>query len=126
MVLGLLVYIPNSQHLHIVAAGPQGYFRTSRPRGALSTTNIEERLEKDEPVGVSRIEQLSWKDLLDTYSCTECGRCQAECPASISGKELSPKYLILDLKEHLAHDEASRLLAQGPRPAANGDGESPA
>src|SRR5207253_5223405 len=42
---------------------------------------------------------------------TECGRCQAECPASISGKELSPKYVILDLKEHLLHDEAARLLA---------------
>ncbi|HWP28349.1 MAG TPA: (Fe-S)-binding protein [Chloroflexota bacterium] len=69
-------------------------------------------------MGVSRIEQFSWKDLLDTYSCTECGRCQAECPASISGKELSPKYLILDLKEHLLHDEADRLLGK----AANGDG----
>jgi Fe-S oxidoreductase len=111
LVLGFLVYIPHSKHLHIVTAGPNVYFRTSRPRGALSTTNIEERLERDEPVGVSRIEQFSWKDLLDTYSCTECGRCQAECPASISGKELSPKYLILNLKDHLLHEEASRLLA---------------
>ncbi len=123
LVLGFLVYIPHSKHLHIITGLPNVYLRSSRPRGALSTLDIERRLENDEPVGVSRIEQFSWKDLLDTYSCTECGRCQAECPASISGKELSPKYLILDLKDHLLHDEAPRLLAGR---AAGGDGSKAA
>jgi Fe-S oxidoreductase len=127
LVLGFLVYIPYSKHLHIVTAAPNIYLRSLRPKGDLRPIDIEGALERDEPVGVSRIEQLSWKDLLDTYSCTECGRCQAECPASLSGKELSPKQLILDLKEHLLHDEAARLLARRPaadatRPSADGHG----
>lgn len=119
VLLGFLVYLPHSKHLHIVTAAPNAYLRSLEPKGLLATIDIERALEHDEPVGVSKIEQFSWKDLLDTYSCTECGRCQAECPASISGKELSPKYLILDLKEHLLHDEAERLLGKA---TANGNG----
>jgi len=119
VLLGFLVYLPHSKHLHIITAAPNAYLRSLEPKGLLATIDIERALEHDEPVGVSKIEQFSWKDLLDTYSCTECGRCQAECPASISGKELSPKYLILDLKEHLLHDEAERLLGKA---TANGNG----
>ncbi|MBX5493014.1 MAG: (Fe-S)-binding protein [Chloroflexi bacterium] len=124
LVLGFLVYIPHSKHLHIVTAAPNVYLRSLRPKGELRPIDIERALENDEPVGVSRIEQLSWKDLLDTYSCTECGRCQAECPASLSGKELSPKYLILDLKEHLLHDEAARLLTRRSPTSGNGEAEA--
>jgi Fe-S oxidoreductase len=116
IVLGFLVYIPHSKHLHIVTAAPNVYFRSLEPKGQLRPIDIEKALENNLPVGVSRIEQFSWKDLLDLYSCTECGRCQAECPASLSGKELSPKFLILDLKDHLLRDEAARLLG-----AAHGD-----
>jgi Fe-S oxidoreductase len=119
VLLGFLVYLPHSKHLHIVTAAPNSYLRSLNPKGQLPTLDIEKALENDEPVGVSKIEQFTWKDLLDTFTCTECGRCQAECPASISGKELSPKYLILDLKDHLLHDEADRLLGK-PQPAANG------
>jgi Fe-S oxidoreductase len=112
ILLGFLVYLPQSKHLHIITAAPNSYLRSLKPKGQLRTLDIETALENDEPVGVSKIEQFSWKDLLDTVTCTECGRCQAECPASISGKELSPKYLILDLKDHLLHDEADRLLGK--------------
>jgi Fe-S oxidoreductase len=87
----------------------------------MSTIDIEQALENEQPVGASKLEHLTWKDLLDTYSCTECGRCQAECPASVSGKELSPKLLILDLKDYLLHEEADRLLArQGAASGAAG------
>ncbi|HLH22612.1 MAG TPA: heterodisulfide reductase-related iron-sulfur binding cluster [Chloroflexota bacterium] len=118
VLLGFLVYLPQSKHLHIITAAPNSYLRSVKPKGQLPTIDIEKALENDEPVGVSKIEQFTWKDLLDTITCTECGRCQAECPASISGKELSPKYLVLNLKDHLLHDEADRLL--GKAPAANG------
>ena len=118
ILLGFLVYLPQSKHLHIITAAPNSYLRSVKPKGDLRTLDIEKALENDEPVGVSKIEQFTWKDLLDTYTCTECGRCQAECPASISGKELSPKYLILNLKDHLLHDEADRLLGK----AATADG----
>jgi Fe-S oxidoreductase len=121
VLLGFLVYLPVSKHLHIITAAPNSYLRSLRPKGDLHTIDIEKALENDEPVGVSKIEQFTWKDLLDTYTCTECGRCQSECPASISGKELSPKYLILNLKDHLLHDEADRLL--GKIPSADGTPE---
>ncbi len=110
VLLGFLVYLPRSKHLHIVTAAPNAYLRSLASKGDLRPIDIEYALEHDEPVGISKIEQFTWKDLLDTYSCTECGRCQDECPASISGKELSPKLLILELKDHLLHDEAARLL----------------
>ncbi|HEY8368826.1 MAG TPA: hypothetical protein VIM86_05855, partial [Thermodesulfobacteriota bacterium] len=70
-VLVFLNYLPFSKHLHIIAAAPNVYFRSSRPRGALSTPNLEEA----ETFGVGRIQDFTWKQLLDTYACTECGRC---------------------------------------------------
>ena len=60
-------------------------------------------IEKAETLGVSRLEQFTWKDLLDLDSCTECGRCEVNCPAFLSEKPLSPKALILDLRKHM-HD----------------------
>jgi Fe-S oxidoreductase len=122
LVLAFLDYLPYSKHLHIVSSIPNVYLSNAhgpRDKGVIRYMDLE--AEGAEQFGASDVEQLTWKDLLDTYTCTECGRCQAECPASISGKELSPKYLILDLKDHLLHDEANRLL--GKAPAANGTPE---
>jgi Fe-S oxidoreductase len=97
-VFAFAVYIPSSKHLHIVAAAPNSYFRQEGPKGALPPIpNIEEA----EHFGVGRLEQFSWKHLLDLYSCTQCGRCDRNCPALLSDKPLSPKELIQNLKYEL-------------------------
>ena len=67
---------------------------------------------EDDVFGVSQVEQFSWKGLLDFSTCTECGRCQSQCPAWNTGKPLSPKLLIMSLRDH-AHAKAPYLLAGG-------------
>ncbi len=112
--LAFLAYLPHSKHLHIVTSPFNVWFRRMTPKGQLPYINVEAALEKEEPVGISEITHLSWKDLLDTYTCTECGRCTSECPASISGKPLSPKDLILNLRHYLL-EKGPELL---PEPQA--------
>ncbi|HZT08425.1 MAG TPA: heterodisulfide reductase-related iron-sulfur binding cluster [Chloroflexota bacterium] len=109
--LGFLAYLPHSKHLHIVTAPFNVWLRRLSPKGQLPYQNVEEALEHDEPIGVSEINHLTWKDLLDSYTCTECGRCTSECPASISGKPLSPKDLILNLRHYLL-ERGPQLLAR--------------
>ncbi len=114
--LSFLAYLPHSKHLHIVTAPFNVWLRTLAPKGELPYINVEEALEQDKPLGASEITHFTWKDLLDTYTCTECGRCTSECPASISGKPLSPKDLILDLRHY--------LLERGPQLMPRGEGEA--
>ena len=95
-ILSFLVYIPGSKHRHIFTALPNIYFRSQKPKG-----NLEQPPEERGQVGVDKIEQFSWKHMLDLYSCTECGRCQSVCPAHAAGQPLSPKLLIMDLRDHL-------------------------
>jgi Fe-S oxidoreductase len=99
LVLGFAVYIPGSKHLHIVAAGPNTFLRKLEREKGMSTINFED--ENLTQYGVANINQMSWKDALDLYSCTECGRCQSLCPAWNTEKPLSPKNLIVDLKKNL-------------------------
>ncbi len=120
-VLVFLNYLPFSKHLHIVAAAPNVYFRSSRPRGALSTPNLEEA----ETFGVGRIQDFTWKQLLDTYACTECGRCQSACPAWATHKPLTPKGLVVDLRQHLTQEAGPALLAGRDPYAGNGGGHEP-
>jgi Fe-S oxidoreductase len=104
IVLGFLVYLGYSKHLHIITASVNVLTNASasRPRGALKKIDIDiENMTEEDVIGAGKITDLSWKQLLDTYSCTECGRCQAECPAWNTGKPLSPKLLIMDLRDHL-------------------------
>ena len=100
--------------------------REQGPRGRLRTVDIEAVMsapdERDQHFGAGALEDLSWKDVLDLYTCTECGRCQSHCPAYLTGKPLSPKTLITDLREvaderlrggyaasrHSAHVDVSR------------------
>jgi Fe-S oxidoreductase len=98
LVFGFLVYLGYSKHLHIITAAPNVVFRNLRPKGAFTTPNFE--AEGIDHFGASRIEHFSWKDMLDLYTCTECGRCQSHCPAFNTGKPLSPKTLITDLRDH--------------------------
>ena len=96
---------------HIIVSPINVFFQSSRPKGALSPINIEEA----ETFGVAKIQDFTWKQLLDLDACTNCGRCQDRCPAWLTGKPLSPRKVIQDLKAHLLERRAD-LLA--PKPAA--------
>lgn len=98
IVLSFLVYLPRSKHLHLMATPFNVFFRNYKPQGALP---LLENLEDREDYGVSKVEQFTWKDLLDGYACTECGRCNTVCPATNTGKPLFPKEIILGVKESL-------------------------
>ncbi len=97
--LGFAIYIPRSKHMHLIAAGPNCYFRhfdtVAKPR------SID--FEKSEKFGVDKAWEFSWKSLLDTFSCTECGRCDAVCPAHLTGKPLKPKKILHDLKINMRY-----------------------
>ncbi|NCN26278.1 (Fe-S)-binding protein [bacterium] len=94
-----LVYIPNSKHLHVVAAGPNFLFARLGHKGTFAPINFED--ETQESFGVSKITDFTWKDILDTYSCTACGRCNEFCPTATTSKPLQPMKLIEDIKHHL-------------------------
>jgi Fe-S oxidoreductase/nitrate reductase gamma subunit len=106
IVFFFLCYLPRSKHLHLMATPFNVFFRNHKPTGALPLMeNIEER----EDYGVSKVEQFTWKQLLDGYACTECGRCNTVCPATSTGKPLLPKEIILGVKEALFENSAEVL-----------------
>ena len=112
IVLTFLVYIPYSKHLHIITALPNLFFREERNRGRINKLNLEDA--SAESFGVVNITDFTRKELLDLTSCTECGRCQEACPAYNTGKPLSPKQVVLDLKDHLFHEGPRLLRGEAP------------
>ncbi|MFQ5849654.1 MAG: heterodisulfide reductase-related iron-sulfur binding cluster [Candidatus Binatia bacterium] len=98
MVFALIAWLPYSKLLHIFTSVANIFFRSLEPKGAV-VKSLD--MEVSNTFGVNEIGQFTWKDLLDLDACTECGRCQDACPAFAAGKPLSPKSLILDLREHL-------------------------
>jgi Fe-S oxidoreductase len=110
IVLGFLVYLPFSKHLHIVAATPNVYFRKLEPVGRLTKPNLED--ETVEAFGANRLREFTWRDVLDAYSCTECGRCTSVCPANATGKPLDPRKIITDIRA-FALDRGRALAAAG-------------
>jgi Fe-S oxidoreductase len=103
-----LVYLPRSKHLHLMATPFNVFFSNYAPKGALP---LMENLEEREDYGVSKPEQFTWKQLLDGYACTECGRCNTVCPATNTGKPLFPKEIILGVKEAL-FVESDQILGE--------------
>ena len=102
LVLIFLNILPYSKHFHIITALPNVFLRELGPRGRLpNMEDIEGMLEREETLGVATIENLSWKSILDLYTCTECGRCMDQCPANRTGKKLNPKQLTVDLRDYL-------------------------
>jgi len=108
LVLIFLNLLPYSKHFHVITAIPNVYTQSLAPPGRLSPlVDIDGMLEREETLGVKRIDQFSWKSILDFYTCTECGRCSDHCPATNTGKKLSPKHFTLDLRDFLyKHEEA--------------------
>jgi len=100
IILSFLVYLPYSKHLHILVAAINVYFGRMRARGRLEPINFDVA-EQEVRFGTARAADMTWKQMLDTVSCTECGRCQDVCPAYATGKALSPKLLIMALRDNL-------------------------
>ena len=101
LILAFLNYLPYSKHLHVVSSLINVYLsNTSGPgqKGVMRYMDLEADVET---FGAADVEQLSWKNLLDGYSCTECGRCTAACPANITGKPLSPRKIIVNTRQRL-------------------------
>ncbi|MBA2613863.1 MAG: (Fe-S)-binding protein [Bacteroidetes bacterium] len=116
MVFGFLNYLPFSKHLHIVLGFPNTYFSNLKPKGEFTTLdavtdvvapNFDSayvpKTDPNNPVrfGVKDVQDLNWKNLMDAYSCTECGRCTSACPQNITGKALSPRKIMMDTRDRL-------------------------
>ena len=97
--IAVLPFVPKAMHL--VAAAVNIYFEDLRPKGRLAKLDVEGAFERDENLGYETLADLTRKDLLDVVSCTECGRCEMNCPANISGKILSPREIVLGLRRQL-------------------------
>ena len=114
-IYAFLNYLPYSKHLHIVLAFPNAYYTRLEPKGKMEnmSTVQNEVLYSMQPelaptateqvapkkFGAKDITDLSWRNLLDAYTCTECGRCTAACPANITGKLLSPRKIMMDTRD---------------------------
>jgi Fe-S oxidoreductase len=119
LLLGALVYAPNSEHLHPLFSPANIFFKSLGPKMAIEPIPLEEL--EQETFGVSKIQEFTQKQLLDLPSCTWCGRCHANCPAQLSGKALSPRELILNLKEHLLEEGPGLLAGKAHASAMIGD-----
>ncbi|HEV3378970.1 MAG TPA: (Fe-S)-binding protein [Thermoleophilaceae bacterium] len=111
IILSFLAYLPHSKHLHIVTAAVNVFFASTRPRGHLEPLRFD--VPEDEMrFGAGTVTDLTWKQTLDTFSCTECGRCQDVCPAWATGKELSPKLLIMALRDQVFEEGPPLIRTQ--------------
>ncbi len=125
-ILLFLNYVPYSKHWHIIMSFPNVYYTPLKPKGAfanMESVSTEVKLMMDpsatppegyEPpagFGVRDVQDLSWKNLMDAYTCTECGRCSSVCPANLTGKKLSPRKIMMDTRDRL--EEVGRNLDAG-------------
>ena len=129
IVLTFLNYLPFSKHLHIIFAFPNTYFARLNSRGEMENMpiimnevrtsmgleampNTPVMMEGEMPTfGANDVFSLSWKNLLDAYTCTECGRCTAQCPANMTGKKLSPRKIMMDVRDRA--EEIGKQLDTG-------------
>jgi Fe-S oxidoreductase len=111
-ILGFLAYLPRSKHLHIGTAAVNVWFGRTGPGGRLEPIRFDDEnvAEEDIRYGAGTAADLTWKQVLDTFSCTECGRCQDACPAFATGKALSPKLLIMGLRDQVFADDDGPLV----------------
>ena len=125
-IIGILmfaVYITYSKHLHIFLAFPNIYFSKESPKSEMENMpsitneiknmmgeNVSSNITPPKRFGAKDITDLSWKNLLDAYSCSECGRCTSECPPNITGKKLSPRKIMMDVRDRA--DEIGNMIDQ--------------
>ncbi|CAN7563519.1 (Fe-S)-binding protein [Paenibacillus sp. LjRoot153] len=111
ILLSFLIYVPQSKHFHIITAPINILLRRTEPTGKLASLNLED--EDAETFGVGKIEDFTQKQMLDFYSCVECGRCTSVCPANTTGKLLSPMHLITKLRDHLT-EKGAAITSKSP------------
>ena len=100
-------YLPYSKHFHIITSIPNIFFMNLEPMGKLRTVDLE----NTERFGASRVEDLTWKSMLDGYTCTECGRCREVCPTALTAKPLDPKIFIGELRDAV-YEATPAILAE--------------
>ena len=109
VILVFMNLLPVSKHFHIITSLPNVFFRKLEPTGALSKMDLENATR----FGTSYINHFTWKQVLDMYTCTECGRCSSQCPATATGKPLAPRQLLLDLRDYLYDHEQEIIEKRG-------------
>jgi heterodisulfide reductase subunit C len=139
LVLAFLNILPLSKHFHVILAIPNVFFSNLEVRGKLENLESVKKEVKlmmsDDPFaappeggeestevsrfGIKDVEDISWKDLMNAYTCTECGRCTASCPANITGKKLSPRKLYIDLRARMSH-KGPEMVKAGGQPVDDG------
>jgi len=110
VLLAFMNYLPHSKHMHILTAIPNCFFQSLKK----PNTQPREEFARGMQYGAGRVDRFTWKDLFDSYSCTECGRCQDACPATATGKSLNPRQVVHAIKTNLLAN--GRLLQQGEEP----------
>ena len=134
IVFGFMLYLPYSKHLHIFLAFPNSYYSRLNPRGVMSNMpsienevrgmiGLEQKADvaEEEIFGAKDIQQLGWRTLLEAYTCTECGRCTDVCPANLTGKKLSPRKVMMDIRDRT--EEVGHLI-MAEQHITNGDPKS--
>lgn len=114
LILGFLNWLPYGKHFHIITSLPNVFLQKMEPAGAIAPLNLED--ETVTSFGVDKINEFNWKQYLDMYTCTECGRCTAQCPADATEKPLSPKQFTIDLRDHL-YDKSAGMKKTWTIPA---------
>lgn len=124
-IFAFLNYLPYSKHFHILLAFPNAYYKPLEPKGKMENMkNVEQEVQyifkpeltpanaeaEPQKFGAKDIFDLSWKNLLDAYTCTECGRCTAACPANITGKLLNPRKIMMDTRDRM--EEVGKNIKQ--------------
>jgi heterodisulfide reductase subunit C len=137
-VFGFLCYLPYSKHLHILLAFPNTWFARLNPKGQMANmpeiqkeVRIMMGLDQPDPnastelpeFGANDVFSLSQRNILQAYSCTECGRCTAACPANITGKILSPRKIMMDVRDR-AEEVGQSILSGAQTRKAYDDGKS--
>src|SRR5438105_7521679 len=128
IVMAFLNFLPMGKHFHIITGLPTVFFQRLTPQGQLSKLDLE----SSEKFGVAKLTDLSWKEILDTYSCNECGRCQTYCPTYDTGKPLTHKEMNRAIRHHAQQVAATLPLPLGAllsrmnrvKPAQNGHAAS--
>jgi Fe-S oxidoreductase len=100
-VLIFLNILPYTKHFHVLTVIPNVFAYERRPNALPKVEDLEGKVEREESLGINRLSDLTYKHIMDLYTCTECGRCSDNCPAYITGKKLSPKHLTLAIRDHL-------------------------
>ncbi len=111
LVLFFLNLLPIGKHFHVVTSFPNVFLRSLKSPGRLPPIENMEDIQEDERYGTGQITDVTWKSMLDLYTCTECGRCTDNCPANLTGKKLSPKHLTIYMRNNL-YGRQGELLGQ--------------